>query len=295
MKHSEKTEIQFRLRNYISSFSSQRKAAESLENCSEAIIIQIIKGEWDKINDGMWRNIASQLGGITDLNKLVETQNFMTLLLYFVTAKEEGASFALVGDSGWGKSFAAKWYAVANRKANVFYLECAEYWNKRMFLMKLMAQMGRNGYGLTTAELMETIVREMRRMEKPVVLMDEIDKLPDAVLKFFITFYNELNKTCGFVWVSTDAIKKRIRKGMDKNTSGFQELFSRIGATYISLNKPSADEIKEICIVNGITDPEAITIACNEVKELNGDLRRVDRILLKSKVKKNFRNLKSAA
>lgn len=295
MKHSEKTEIQFRLQNYISSFSSQRKAAESLENCSEAIIIQIIKSDWDKINDGMWRNIASQLGGITEFNKVVETQNFMTLLLYFMTAKEEGASFSLVGDSGWGKSFAAKWYAFANRKSNVFYLECAEYWNKRMFLMKLMAQMGRNGYGLSTAELMETIVREMRRMEKPVVLMDEIDKLPDAVLKFFITFYNELNKTCGFVWLSTDAIKKRIRKGMDKNTSGFQELFSRIGATYISLNKPSSDEVKEICIVNGITDHEAVTIACNEVKDLNGDLRRVDRILLKSKVKKHYKTLKVAS
>ena len=141
---------------------------------------------------------------------------------------------------------------------------------------------------------METVVRELRKANKPLIILDEIDKLTDPVLKFFITLYNELNKVCGFVWLSTNAIEKRMIRGLDKNTVGYQELFSRIGATFMQLNMPSRDEIAEICKANGIADEQAISVVCNEVKDLKGDLRRVDRNILKDKVKKMRKASKAA-
>lgn len=296
MTITEKRETKYKLSIYIAGFSSQKKAAESLEGVSEATIIGMLNESdgWNRISDAMWRNVASQVGGIVEFNKLVETQNFQTLTLYFEIAKEEGASFAIVGGAGWGKSYAAKWFSAVRRKDNVYYLECAEYWNKKMFLQKLMAQMGKSCYGMGTGELMENIVREMRRQKNPLIIIDEVDKLPDPVLKFFITLYNELNKTCGFIWLSTDAIKKRITKGIDKGTVGYQELYSRIGASFVALNIPTSDEVKEICVANSIKDQQTISIISNEVKELKGDLRRVDRNLLKNKVK-SFRNTRKTA
>ena len=286
----EKREIQYKLRIYVSSFSSQKKACNSIDNCSESTVISMLNNSefgWESISDQMWRNVAAQVGGIVDFDNIVETQNYKILNKYFNLAKKAGASFALIGNAGWGKTFTSKWYSAVNRKNNVYYLECAEYWNKKMFLQKLLLQTGQSTYLKATGEMMESLVREIRKQDKPLIIMDEIDKLPDGVLKFFITLYNELNKHCGFVWLSTDAIEKRMIKGIERRVIGYPELFSRIGATFIQLKQPTTDEIAEICEVNGIKDKTNVATICNEVKDLKGDLRRVERNILKDKEKKS--------
>ena len=75
-------------------------------------------------------------------------------------------------------------------------------------------------------------------------------------------------------------------KGIEKRIIGYPELFSRIGATFINLKEPKQDEIAEICETNGIKDKETIAKICNEVKDLRGDLRRVERNILKDREKK---------
>lgn len=293
----EKRDISLRLRIYIQSFSSQKKASETITGCSEAYIIAMQSDDetqWKHISDGMWRTVGTQVGGAVDFSRLVETSNWRAIVMYFNLAKEKGASFAIVGSAGWGKSYVSKWFAAVNRKNNVYYLECAEYWNKKLFLSRLLVQMGKNGNGMSVADMMDTLVREIRRQHQPLIILDEIDKLPDPVLKFFITLYNELNKLCGFVWLSTNAIEKRVLRNIDRNTVGYSEIFSRIGATFIQLLKPSIDEIGELCEANGITDNEEKAKVCNEVSQVNGDLRRVDRNILKSHLKK-FRKPKTTA
>ncbi|MBN8668736.1 MAG: ATP-binding protein [Chitinophagales bacterium] len=284
-------EVQEALALYVRSYSTQRAAAESLNDVSEATLIQIKNGEWKKIGDNMWRNIAKQLGIGQRKLKVVETLDMQTMFLIFDTAKEEGATFALVGGAGFGKSTGAKTYASLHRQNNAFYIECREYWNKKTFLSKVLQAMGRSDAGMNAVEMMEAIVREVRRMHQPVLLMDEVDKLPDPVLKFFITFYNELNGMCGFVWLSTNNIEKRMARGLATNKNGYQELWSRIGSRFVKLNGASNKEIELICKENEITDPIEINTIINEA---NGDLRRVERNFLKNKLKSNRKNLKAA-
>lgn len=276
-----KKEIQATLRLYVQNHSSQRAAAEALNDVSEATVIQIMNGNWDKIADKMWRNVAKQIGVGQRQMKLVETLDFQTMFLVFDTAKEEGATLAVVGNAGSGKTSVSKMYRQLHRQNNAFYIECREYWNKKTFLSKVLQEMGRSDAGMNAVEMMETIVREIRKMHQPLLIMDEIDKLPDPVLKFFITFYNELNGMCGFVWLSTNNIEKRMRKGLATNRNGYQELFSRIGSKFIHLTGASNKEISMICRENGVTDPEDVNMIINEC---NGDLRRVERNFLKAKM-----------
>lgn len=290
MTPNQKNEIKLSLKDYCDTFMSQKKAAASLEDCSEATIIQILNGKFDSISDNMWNNIAKQIG--TDNKNVVpvETLNFQTMILYYSLAKEEGATFAIIGGAGFGKSFAGKWYAKANRQQNVYYLECAEYWNKKMFLQLLLNKIGKHETGLNVGEMMQLVVRELRKQDHPLIILDEIDKLPDVVLYFFITLYNELNRLCGFVWTSTHAIEKRMIKGINSNRRGYSEIMSRIGSRFIGLKKASASEIREICEANGITNQEDIHQIINECR---GDLRRVERNFLKHRAK-NIRPLKRA-
>ncbi len=286
-----KKEIQTALSIYVQSFNSQKAAAESLNDVSEAVIIQIKNNEWSKIADKMWRTVAKQLGVGKRKMTLVETLDFQTLILMFCTAKEEGATFSIVGQAGSGKTAVSTWYTEMNRQQNVFRLECCEYWNKKTFLIKLLQAMGKSDAGMNPTEMMETIVRGMRKLHQPLLILDEVDKLSDPVLKFFITLYNELNGECGFVWLSTNTIETRMRKGLSKNRNGYQELWSRIGSRFIHMDGVNAKELTQICKANGITDTEEVNKIINEC---GGDLRRVERNFLKNKLVQNRKNLKAA-
>ncbi len=292
MTTQQKQKISWELNNYVSAFPSQRQAANSLKGCSEATIIGILKNNWDTISDEMWRNIENQLDRRRTKAQLVETQNFMTLILYFTMAQQEGASFAITGNAGYGKSFAGKAFASANRDKNTYYIECAEYWNKKMFLCNILQTMGKQYGGMNVGELMQAIVSELRRQHKPLIILDEVDKLSDPVLKFFITLYNELNGACGFVWTSTDNITKRLMRGVNLNKNGYQELYSRIGQRFITLPMASSADMKQVCQANGITDEEEVNRVINESQ---GDLRRIERNILKKKAIDMRKTLKSVA
>jgi Cdc6-like AAA superfamily ATPase len=288
----QKKEIAAALKNYVGEFHSQKKAAETLKDCSEATVIAIVKGNYDNVSESMWLNLSKQLGiGKREL-RMVETRDFQTLILYYSIAKEEGASFALVGPAGSGKSFAGRWFAKANRGKNVYYLECAEYWNKKQFLGNLLKAIGKENTGMNAAEMMETIVSELHHQHQPLIILDEVDKLADPVLKFFITLYNELNTLCGFVWTSTNAIEKRITKGVNTNKIGYKELLSRIGSAFIQLPGANAKEITEMCEANGINDRTEIAFIINDCK---GDLRRVERSVLKNKLREEAKRKTSKA
>lgn len=291
MTAQQKEQIQWRLNNYVNSFRSQTQAANSLKNCSEATIINILKGKWENISDDMWRLIDSQINPKTSTTKLVETMNFMTMILYFSIAKENGATFAISGGAGYGKTYTGNYFSQANRDKNVYYVGCAEYWNKKTFLTSIFQAMGRSSAGMNVIEMMQSLIQELRRQHEPLIILDEIDKLSDTVLKFFITLYNELDGSCGFVWTSTNNMEKRMIKGLNSNKNGYQELFSRIGQRFISLPPASTDEIKELCRINGITKEEDIAKIVNEC---DGDLRRVKRNFLKYKAIERRKNLKVA-
>ena len=59
---NEKGQIQECLKQYVSKFPSQNKAALSLAGTSSATVSSILQGKWENISDDMWRNLASQLG-----------------------------------------------------------------------------------------------------------------------------------------------------------------------------------------------------------------------------------------
>ena len=284
MTEIQKKEIQSLLNIYCGDFDSQSQAAASLKDISEANVIAIRKGKWESVSDNMFRNVGKQVGW-NELKKVqVDTLDFETLILYFGIARENGATFAITGNAGYGKTFAGKWYRDAMRGKPVYYMECAQHLNRKYFLVKLIETMGKKPDGKSVYEMMEFIISELRKQDQPLIILDEVDKLKDDVLQFFITFYNELNGLCGIVWTSTDSIQKRIRHGLRLNKSGYNEIFRRIGRSFIELKGTNAAEVKQLCEANGITDPELIHKIRNEY---GGDISRIDREALKKRLKES--------
>ena len=66
-------------------------------------------------------------------------------------------------------------------------LSCSEYWNRKEFLGELLQSLGTEPGGSTVADMMREAIRQLKRREGVLIVLDEADKLSDQVLHFFIT------------------------------------------------------------------------------------------------------------
>jgi Cdc6-like AAA superfamily ATPase len=278
---NQKSQIAISLKDYVDTFSSQSKAAASLHNVSEATVIQVLKSNWQEISETMWTNIGKQLGYFTNKVGLVETQDVRTMVDFFTVAREEGAHFSIIGKPGSSKTYTSEYFETNHRKSGVYHIPCSEYWNKKQFLAKILSKMGVVNTGYNVGEMMNAIVTNLRKQYQPLLIIDEIDKLDDRVFLFYITLYNELHGVCGICLMGTDYLKKRILRGVERNTRGYKEIYSRIGSKFIELDGTDKKEVAEICKAHGITNALDITEIYNSY---NGDLRAVDRQVLKQKL-----------
>lgn len=267
-----KQQISERAQEYVERFGSQNKAANSLKGVSPATLSQVLNNNWELVSDEMWRNIGAQVGWSENEWVAVETRDFKVLTSILSDAQLHSNVFAVTAEAGTGKSFTLKTYAHNNKRA--YLLQCAEYWNRKMFMQELLTAMGRDYSGFTVAEMMAEVVRGLKVQDKPIILLDEADKLSDQVLYFFITLYNMLEDHCGIVLCATDHLSKRIKRGLKLNKKGYKEIYSRIARKFIELQGAGSGDITQICLANGVTGKNEIKAI---IEDSENDLRRVRR------------------
>jgi Uncharacterized ATPase, putative transposase len=272
MNEQQKQQIAERLQNYCDRIGSQNKAANTLKNVSTATINHVLNGKWDQITDEMWRHIGAQIGHQKFPWATVETRDMKMLNFLLEDARENSLVFAVVGDAGTGKTVALRQFTEENK--GVYLLQCNEFWNRKYFLQELIAALGRDYAGYTTGEMMHEIVTTLKKREKPLIILDEADKLSDQVMYFFITLYNNLEDHCGIVLCATNHLAKRIQRGRKLNKKGYNEIFSRIGRRFIELQGISTADVTAICMANGLTEAGKIR---EVMEECENDLRRVKR------------------
>lgn len=267
-----KAQIKDRLADYVERFGSQNKAANSLHGVSSATVSQVINSNWDLVSEEMWRNIGTQVGWSENEWVAVETRDYKILSSILEDAQKHSTVFAITGDSGSGKSFALRHFAEKNKR--VYLMQCAEFWDKRFFLSELLAVLGKDSSGLTVPSMMTEAIRALKVQDKPLLILDEADKLKNPVLELFITIYNLLEERCGIVMCATDYLETRIRDGLKYNWRGYKEIYSRIARKFIKLHGVGSGDITQICLANGITER---TLIKQIIEDAENDLRRVRR------------------
>ena len=280
MKRAEKEAITARLRAYVESKESQNAAAKSLQGVSAATVSQILNGKWELIADDMWRTVANQTGYDPRRWKTVNTEGYERMTQVLEDAQCHSLVMAVVGDAGCGKSQAIKSYAGQHR--GVIALSCSEYWNRKEFLGELLQNLGVEPGGTTVADMMREAIRQLKRREGVLIVLDEADKLSDQVLHFFITIYNKLEDTVGIVLCATQYLKKRIERGANNNRKGYKEIYSRIGRKFIPMPVVNRGDITAVCMANGLEDHREIE---RIIDDADNDLRRVKRLVCAIKLK----------
>lgn len=278
MTHQEKIQTVEALEKLITIKGSANKLANDMPGVSPATISQMRNHNWENIAVEMWRKVSAYVGVSSNAWNYAPTKNSVELLQFFQDSQNHSLVIAITGKAGSGKTETAKKYESENK--NVFMLSCNEYWDKRWFLRELLAKMGKDHAGLTLPEMMYKTVQLLKSIEKPIIIMDEADKLADNVLLFFITLYNELENHCGIVLMATQYLEKRVKRGAAMEKKGYREIYSRVGLRFIELDSTTYSDIEKVCKANGIDDSSTIrTIS----KDCDGDIRRVRRLIFANK------------
>lgn len=273
MELLKKQNIRQALIEYVERYDSIQKASNTLKDISRPTLSGIINGNLD-FSDDLFRSIGAQIGYKEEKWEAVETGDFKRLQFLMSDAQDNALVMGITGEAGSGKSFATKHYS--RNHQNVYLLSCSEYWNKKQFLSELLTAMGIDAQGRNIGEMMSVAVHTAKRQESPLIILDEADKLTDAVLYFFITLYNQLEDECGLVLMATNYLEKRIKTGLRLKKKGYAEIWSRLGRKCVTLKGVSASDITAICEANGITDAKTVS---NVIEDAECDLRRVKRMV----------------
>lgn len=276
--NDQKSRIQHQLDALCARYGSQNKAANSLKGVSVAVISDIRNGKWDRISDEMWRKLESQLV-VKGEWKIYGTTAYNQMSCYLDGCKNDQLVMWVVAPAGTGKSTAATEFR--NKNKNVFMLTCSEDMNKTSFIRELAMTIGVKADCMTVRETLAAIVRELVKLDRPVLIFDEADKLTDRVLYFYVSLYNSLEGKCGMMLLSTHSIRRRMENGIIRQKKGYDELESRIGRQFVTLHAVTSAEVAEICRVNGLVGTAAINKVTKEAAEVQNDLRRVKRSVYK--------------
>lgn len=272
MEKKEKELIAVRLKDYCTQQGGQNKAANTLTGVSAATISKILNGDWDTIAEGMWHNVSKQIGLSSEGWTIVPTNVYEELTQLLDCAQQDSQVMAIVGSAGCGKSATIRQYVASHQEA--YSITCSEYQNRTSWLSAVMEAMGLDPRGMSVAEKIGMVVRKLKRSDRPLLILDEADKMSDQVLYFFITLYNELEDHCGVILSATQYLEKRLMKGLRVGRKGYEEVYSRVGRQCVHLSALSPEDVSLVCTANGLTDSRRVRRVADEAQ---CDLRRVKR------------------
>lgn len=256
MRNDEKSKIREALRYYVSQYPSQNKAAVSLSGVSVATVSNILAGKDATVSDEIWRKIALLLGMSSDEWNVVETTNYIEITTAMSDAQTTRNVLWIVGEAGCGKTTAAKQYVSQNK--NAYYILCSEDLKRGDFIREIARVVGVKTAGYTITQSWQLITDALIKVNAPLLVFDEADKLSDNVFAYFVSLYNKLEDHAGIIFMSTDYIEKRFRNGLQHEKRGYKEIFSRIGRKYYYLDPATTADVALICRANGVTSEKEI-------------------------------------
>jgi DNA transposition AAA+ family ATPase len=248
----QKTEIKEAINTYCTAKGISKNELATQIGVSSATLSQIEQGNWDKINDKMWRKIWVKVGSDTN-NDIFETTDFAACTNACDKARNNRFMIGLVGDTGMGKTTALTTYAM---RKNTFYLAYDKSMKPKQFFVSLLREMGISYEG-SIHEMVNRIADELNQMDSPLVIIDEAGKIVHTMILYLHVLRDKTHKNCGIVLSGMPYFKSNLKKYSDKQKEGYSEFYRRI-MIWHSLNGLSRNEIKTICESYRITDPDTI-------------------------------------
>lgn len=291
MTNVQKNEIVTAIQREIVALGSANKVSVKCE-ISNATISNMVNENWDLIKIEMWLKVAGKLGVQFSGWQIAETTNFKMMNHVLTDAKNASLFIPVSEKAGAGKTAAIEVFTQAN--SDSVYRIRANEWAKREFLTALALSLGIEiPKGVISVYQLGNKIIEFfkdRAFQKPLLIIDEADKLKAPALRWLIAFFNELEDIVGVVISGTENLEKEIVKGVKMQAKGYDEIASRFGRNFVHLIGSTMKDVELICQANGIDNKETITkifnecspvpmVVSNQTFKVVKDMRRVKRVI----------------
>ncbi len=249
----QKTDIRTAVTAYCTARGLSKSELATRLGVSSATLGNIEAGRWDSISEAMWLRVWAGVKPHQRGRVLIETDNLREVVQVCEEARETAALVAVLGDTGLGKTTAARHYAA---RPGVYYLTYEKTMRPTHFFAALLREMGVDFVGNLYA-MVERVADELRRQPQPLLLIDEAGKLPHAMLLNLHVLRDKLADECGMVLLGMPYFRDNLVKGVNRQREGYAEFFRRIELWH-ELKRPTRAEVETLCTESGLTDREAV-------------------------------------
>lgn len=283
--NSTKEQIKQELTNYCTNVGSDNKAAKSL-GISNAYVSHIKNDKWDGVSDDMWRKISKLLNmNLAEEWIHADTRQALAVSGLFYDAQKYANVYGVTCEPGSGKTHILDRYCKGYK--NVFYVKCQRHTTDRIFLASLLKTMGIKNPMNSSAGCLVQLADQIKRLDCPLIIIDEIEKVSNDVLLLFIDIYNVCENKAGIILLGTPNLSHRVEKGVANGKVGFNEILSRVGGKFVAVPAPNRKDAVLVIHNNGITDSIEVNSIINDFGDTDTyDLRRIKRLVHKIKLSK---------
>ena len=296
------------VQDWITRLGSQSKVAEKI-GVSVTSLSLWLNGKYGADTAKMDAKIAAALGYQEDGWQVVTSiANYRKIEFVVKSCKQESMWMAISNKAGSGKTQTLEHLFNRDLSGSVIFIQ-AEEWNARQFLLELAERtcgVPKRSY-TDIPTLLKLITEYLNRLaaDKPLLIIDEADKLRPAALRKLIPIYNRTEHRLGCVLAGTENLHKEIARGVRNNLKGYDEIDSRLGRTFIDLPGATEQEVRDICLANHLDEAAASRVwsEVEKVKKITRvkskkdgtvreksvflceDLRRLMRLIKKEQIK----------
>lgn len=263
------------VQDWITRMGSQTKVAEKIGVSVSALSLWL-NGKYGADTGKMDKRIAASLGYRDDGWQVVTTiANYRKIEFVALSCKQESMWMAISNKAGSGKTQTLEHIFNSDLSGSIIFIQ-AEEWNARQFLLELAERtcgVPKRSY-TDIPTLLKMITEYLNRLaaDKPLLIIDEADKLRPAALRKLIPIYNRTEHRLGCVLAGTENLHKEIARGVRNNLKGYDEIDSRLGRQYLELPGASESEVIDICLANRL-DEAAAERVWNEVEKVKRIVR----------------------
>ena len=243
-------------------------------NINVGALSTLLRGKYGANETQLLQKIANALDYRENGWEVVRSiGNYKVIETVYNDAKDNSMWFAISNKAGSGKTQAMEDLFNRDTTGTVVFIQ-AEEWSGRQFLIKLIEKVigdePLKGSYKSVSQLTEIVVGYFNEMslDRPVLLIDEADKLRPAALRTLIPIYNRTEHRLGVILSGTENLEKELKAGVRLHKKGFDELESRIGRTYIHLKGATEQDIYAICEANGVIMKETQTQIWSDLEKV---------------------------
>lgn len=173
----------------------------------------------------------------------------------------------VIGDGGFGKTFALEKYQEhneKNRRFKVVIFDASETKTRKQFITGLLEALDAYKPGNISTQL--RYLREAVLKRDMLLCIDEVSSLKDYHVVIIKDVMTALKDLCGIVFTGTPYFINNLNNGAIRNRHLFSETRDRLFLLPELLEQPTEEEALAIFHANGITDSEDLDIVMGREK-----------------------------